>query len=161
MDAKKTYYYNTKGGVTPADHDIKHAINWCDGEGSGYHIPSARLEISNPKTYSEYLKGFSGHYVKSVADLHEAHIYLIDLVQAMLAELMATNYGPAITPGQMSAVIEDSYADGTLVVYTADYYAHNKSINVHVDGYGQADGDVMDGEALKSLVRVTPPADKM
>ena len=161
MGTKKTYYYNTKGGVTPELHDIKYGIEWCDGEGAGYHIASARLEISNPKTYSEYLKGISDHYVKGVADLHEAHIYLIDLVQAMLAELMAESYEPAIVPGQMSAVIEDSYADGTLVVYTADYYTNDNSINIHVEGYGQADGDVMDGEALKSLVCVTPPVGKM
>ena len=32
MDTKKTYYYNTKGGVTPELHDIKYGIEWCDGE---------------------------------------------------------------------------------------------------------------------------------
>ena len=161
MDTKKTYYYNTKGGVTPESHDIKSGIEWCDGEGAGYHIASARLEISNPKTYSEYLKGISDHYVKGVADLHEAHIYLIDLVQAMLAELMAESYEPDIAPGQMSAVIEDSYADGTLVVYTADYYISDSDISVHVDAYGRAKGNVISREGLKQMVCVTPPVGKM
>lgn len=161
MGTKKTYYYNTKGGVTPELHDIKSGIEWCDGEGAGYHIASARLEISNPKTYSEYLKGVSDHYVKGVADLHEAHIYLIDLVQAMLAELMATNYGPAIDLGVMSAVIEECYADGTLVVYSAYYYISDSDISVHVDAYGRAKGSVISREWLKQMVCVTPPVGKM
>lgn len=31
MDTKKTYYYNVKGGVTPADHDIKHNVKTSNG----------------------------------------------------------------------------------------------------------------------------------
>lgn len=157
MGTKKTYYYNTEGGVTPEMYDIKYDINWCDGEGAGYHIASARFEINNPKAYSEYLKSFRDMAFQTFTK----HIYLIDLVQAMLAELMAKSYGPAIAPGQMSAVIENSYADGTLVVYSADYYVEDNSINIHVEGYGQAKGEVINGEALKSLVCVTPPVGKM
>lgn len=161
MDAKKTYYYNTKGGVTPVDHNIKHDINWCDGDSFGYDIASARLEISSPKAYDDYLEDISGHYVEGAADIHEAHVYLIDLVQAMLAELMATNYGPAIDLGVMSAVIEECYADGTLVVYSAYYYISDSDISVHVDAYGQAKGSVMSREGLKQMVCVTPPVGKM
>ena len=157
MDTKKTYYYNVKGGVTPADHDIKHDINWCDGEGAGYDIASARLEISNPKAYDEYLEDVSGHYVEGVSSWHEAHDYLIDLVQAMLAELMAKSYGPAIAPGQMSAVIEERYADGTLIIYSADYYVSDNAVSVQVEGYGRAKGNVVSDEALRQMVCVTPP----
>lgn len=154
----KTYYYNAKGGVTPADHDIKHDINWCDGE--GYGITSARLEISNPKTYDDYLTDISGHYVEGVNSWHEAHDYLIDLVQAMLAELMAKSYGPAIDPGQMSAVIEERYADGTLIIYSADYYVIDNAVSVQVVGYGRAEGNVMSCEGLKQMVCVTPPVNE-
>lgn len=157
MDAKKTYYYNVKGGVTPADHDIKHAVNWCDGDSFGYDIASARLEISNPKAYDDYLTDISGHYVEGVADIHEAHDYLIDLVQAMLAELMAKSYGPAIDLGVMSATIDERYADGTLVVYSAYYYISDGDISVHVDAYGRAEGNVVSAEALRQMVCVTPP----
>lgn len=157
MDTKKTYYYNVKGGVTPADHDIKHAVKWCCGDSFDYDIASARLEISNPKAYDDYLTDISGHYVEGVADIHEAHDYLIDLVQAMLAELMAKSYGPAIDLGVMSATIDERYADGTLVVYSANYYADTNSISVHVDTYGRAKGNVVSDEALRQMVCITPP----
>lgn len=156
----KTYYYNVKGGVTPADHDIAYDINWCWGEGGNHNISSARLEINNAKSYSEYLEDISGHYVEGVADIHEAHDYLIDLVQAMLAELMAKSYGPAIDLGVMSASIEERYADGTLVVYSAYYYVSDNDISVHVDAYGRAEGNVVSGEALRQMVCVTPPVDE-
>ena len=154
---KNTYYYNVRGGVTPAYHDIKHDINWCDGEGAGHDIASARLEISNPKAYDDSLEDISGHYVEGVADIHEAHDYLIDLVQAMREELMTKSYGPAIDLGVMSAVIEERYADGTLVVYSAYYYISDNDISVHVDAYGRAKGNVVSDEALRQMVCVTPP----
>ena len=157
MDTKKTYYYNVKGGVTPADHDIKYDVKWFCGEGADYDVASARLEISNPKAYDDYLTDISGHYVEGVADIHEAHDYLIDLVQAMLAELMAKSYGPAIDLGVMSAIIEERYADGTLVVYSAYYYVSDNDISVHVDAYGRAKGNVVSDEALRQMVCVTPP----
>lgn len=153
----KTYYYNVKGGVTPADHDIKYDVKWCCGEGADYDVASAYLEINNPKAYDDYLTDISGHYVEGVADIHEAHDYLIDLVQAMLAELMAKSYGPAIDLGVMSAVIEECYADGTLVVYSAYYYVSDNDISVHVDAYGRAEGNVVSNEALRQMVCVTPP----
>lgn len=160
MDAKKTYYYNVKGGVTPADHDIKHAVKWCWGDSFDYDIASARLEINNPKAYDDHLTDISGHYVEGVADIHEAHDYLIDLVQAMLAELMAKSYGPAIDLGVMSAIIEERYADGTLVVYSAYYYISDNDISVHVDAYGRAEGNVVSDEALRQMVCITPPVDE-
>lgn len=156
----KTYYYNVKGGVTPADHDIKHAVKWCCGDSFDYDIASARLEISNPKAYDEYLEDISGHYVEGVSSWHEAHDYLIDLIQAMLAELMAKSYGPAIAPGQMSAVIEEHYADGTLVIYSADYYVSDNAVSVQVEGYGRAEGNVMSREGLMQMICVTPPVDE-
>ena len=160
MDTKKTYYYNVKGGVTPADHDIKHDINWCDGDSFGYDIASARLEINNGKSYSEYLEDISGHYVEGVNSWHEAHDYLIDLVQALLAELMAKSYGPAIDLGVMSAVIEECYADGTLIIYSAYYYVSDNDISVHVDAYGRAEGNVVSREGLMQMICVTPPVDE-
>ncbi len=157
MDAKKTYYYNVKGGVTPADHDIKYDVKWLCGEGADYDIASARLEISNPKAYDDYLTDISGHYVEGVADIHEAHDYLIDLAQAMLAELMAKSYGPDLDVKHMYAMINEDYADGLGVVYSANYYADTNSISVHVDTYGRAKGNVVSDEALRQMVCVTPP----
>ena len=157
MDTKKTYYYNVKGGVTPADHDIKHDVKWFCGEGADYDVASAYLEFANPKAYDDYLTDISGHYVEGVADIHEAHDYLIDLVQAMLAELMAKSYGPALDVKHMYAMINEDYADGSGVVYSANYYVDTNSISVHVDTYGRAKGNVVSEEALQQMICITPP----
>lgn len=75
----------------------------------------------------------------------------------MLAELMAKSYGPAIDLGVMSAVVEERYADGTLVVYSAYYYVSDNDISVHVDAYVRAEGNVVSREGLKQMICVTPP----
>lgn len=156
METKKTYYFNAVNGVTPADHDIAYDINWCWGEGGNYNIASARLEINNPKAYDDYLEDISGHYVECVKSWDEAHEFLVDLVQAMLLELGAKKYGMDAEIGQLSAHICESYKDGTMIEYSADYYVNDGSITLFVDGYGKAEGKTLNREALAQMLNVSP-----
>ena len=156
METKKTYYFNAVNGVTPADHEITYDVNWCDGEGGNYNIASARLEIENGKSYSEYLEDISGHYVEGVKNWDEAHEYLVDLVQAMLLELGAKRYGMDAEIGQLSAYICENYSDGTMIEYSADYYVNDGSIVLFVEGYGDAKGKTLNREALAQMLNVSP-----
>ena len=156
METKKTYYFNAVNGVTPADHEITYDVNWCDGEGGNYNIASARLEIENGKSYSEYLEDISGHYVEGVKNWDEAHEYLVDLVQAMLLELGSKKYGMESEIGQLSAYICENYSDGTMIEYSADYYVNDGSIVLFVEGYGDAKGKTLNREALEQMQNVSP-----
>lgn len=154
MDAKKTYYYNVANGVTPADHDIKYSTDWCEGEGGNYLVSTARLEIINSKALSDYIEYPDGHYVEGLSSWSEIHDYLIDLVQAMLVELGRRVSGQDRGVGQLSAVITDEYADGS-IDYFADYYVATGEVVLNVAGYGFARGKVATQEALDQMLCVT------
>lgn len=154
MDTKKTYYYNVANGVTPADHDIKYSTDWCEGEGGNHYVSTARLEISNGKALSDYIESPEGHYVEGLSSWTEIHDYLIDLVQAMLVELGRRVSGQDRGVGQLTAVITDEYADGS-IDYFADYYVATGEVVLNVAGYGFARGKVATQEALDQMLCVT------
>ena len=133
METKKTYYYNFVDGVTPADHNVHYDRNELvtDADLGNYRRGVARLEIENPKPFSEYLEDVSGHYVEGVNSWQTAHEYLVDLLQAMMVELVK---GTGMDrPKEYTAIINESYADGSYIDYCMYYYTEDRSLKISID----------------------------
>lgn len=151
---KKTYYYNVKGGVTPADHDIKYDlfVPVSDADLGDYYRGVARLEIENAKSFDEYLEDISGHYVEGVGSWQEAHDYLVDLLQAMMVELVGRT--PVERPKEYSAIINESYADGTFIDYNIDFYPEDGTVAIFIDSSKKIEDKVLSREALYQMLSI-------
>ena len=152
--SRNTYYYNATAGVTPADHDVKYdyyvPVMCTEGD---YIKVTARLEIEHPKTVSEYLEDITGHYVEGVDGWGSAHEYLIDLVQGM-AEDLVRNTPPCSDVKEYSAVIEESFPDGSYITYCVDIDVEGLDQNLYIDCSDNLRGYVEDREALKQMINV-------
>ena len=156
MNAEKrnTYHYNVLGGVTPADHNVHYDRNELvtDADLGNYRRGVARLEIENPKSFNEYLEDVSGHYVEGVNSWQTAHEYLVDLLQAMMVELVT---GTGIDrPKEYTAIINESYADGTYIDYCMDYYPEDGSLQISIDASKSIEDKVLSAEALQQMLSV-------
>ena len=153
-EIRNTYHYNVPAGVTPADHDIEydyHVPVMCS-EGD-YIAATARLEIEQPKIVAEYLEDPTGHYVEGVDSWHSAHEYLIDLVQGMAEELVR-NTPPCSDVTEYSAVIEESFPDGSYITYCVDIDVEDFDQNLYIDCSDNLRGYAEDREALKQMINV-------
>lgn len=151
---KKTYHYNVLGGVTPADHNIQYDLDVIvsDTDRGDYHRGVARLEIENKKSFDEYLEDISGHYVEGVDSWQTAHEYLVDLLQAMMVELVKrTGIEP---PKEYTAIINESYADGTFIDYWMDYDPEDGSVQIGLDPAKEIKDKVLSRDALKQMLSV-------
>ena len=152
---RNTYYYNVPAGVTPADHNVQYdhcVLVSCSGE-DNYYMASARLEIENTKNVSEYLEDITGHYVEGVDRWRSAHEYLIDLVQGMAEELVRnTPWADEIK--EYTAVIEESYPDGSYIVYSACIWADKLDQQLYINCSANLRDYVADREALKQMINV-------
>ena len=153
MVGHNTYYFNSQEGVTPADHNVQYDYDKAvsDSDLGDYDMAEARLEIDNPKPLNEYLEDIAGHYVEGVNNWQEAHKYLIDLVQAMLAELVRT------TPSfnnvrEYSAVINESYADGSFVDYSVSYWPDNEEVSIYLEASNNLKGIVLNRDELNKML---------
>ena len=152
METKKTYYYNVLGGVTPADHNVHYDRDELvtDADLGNYRRGVARLEIENPKSFNEYLENVSGHYVEGVNSWQTAHEYLVDLLQAMMVELVK---GTGMErPKEYTAIINESYADGTYIDYCMYYYPEDGRLQISIDASKSIEGNVLNGEALQQML---------
>lgn len=153
MVGHNTYYFNSQEGVTTADHNVQYDYDKAvsDSDLGDYDMAEARLEIENPKPLNEYLEDITGHYVEGVNNWQEAHKYLIDLVQAMLAELVRT------TPSfnnvrEYSAVINESYADGSFVDYSVSYWPENEEVSIYLEASNNLKGIVLNRDELNKML---------
>ena len=151
---RNTYYYNATAGVTPADHDVQYdyyvPVMCTEGD---YIKATARLEIEQPKIVAEYLEDPTGHYVEGVDSWHSAHEYLIDLVQGMAEELVR-NTPPCSDVKEYSAVIEESFPDGSYITYCVDIDVEDFDQNLYIDCSDNLRDYVADREALKQMINV-------
>lgn len=148
-----TYYLNVTQGVTPSDHNVKYDIDKTvsDSDLGDYSVAEARLEIENPKSLGEYLEDITGHYVEGVDSWREAHKYLVDLVQAMLIELVRNT--PSFSDAkEFSAVINESYADGSFIDYSADYYPEDGEVYIHLEASNNLKGIALSNKELEEMV---------
>ena len=153
-ETKNTYHYNVLGGVTPADHNIQYDLDVIvsDTDRGDYHRGVARLEIENKKSFSEYLEDVSGHYVEGVDSWQTAHDYLVDLLQAMMVELVKrTGIEP---PKEYTAIINESYADGTFIDYWMDYDPEDGSVQIGLTTPKEIKDKVLSRDALKQMLSV-------
>ena len=157
--SRNTYYYHTVSGVTPADHDVQYNYYvpvTCSGEDE-YYTATARLEIEQPKTVAEYLDDITRHYVEGVDSWHSAHEYLIDLVQGMAEELVRNT--PGVTEiKEYTAVIEESYPDGTYIVYSAHIWTDKLDQRLYIDCSDSLRDYVADREALNQMININAEA---
>lgn len=162
MDTNKTirntYYYNVAEGVTPADHDVKYdyyvPVMCTEGD---YIKATARLEIEHTKTVAEYLEDITGHYVEGVDGWGSAHEYLIDLVQGMAEELVR-NTPTCSNVKEYSAVIEETFADGTYIIYCVDIDVEDFDQQLYIDCSDSLRDYVADREALKQMININAEA---
>lgn len=153
MIGNNTYYFNSQEGVTPADHNVKYDYDKAvsDTFYGDYDMAEARLEIENPKPLNEYLEDITGHYVEGVSNWQEAHKYLVDLVQGMLIELVRNT--PSFTDAkEFSAVINESYADGSFIDYSADYYPEDGEVYIHLEASNNLKGIALSNKELEEMV---------
>lgn len=151
---KKTYHYNVLGGVTPADHNIQYDLDVIvsDTDRGDYHRGVARLEIENQKSFDEYLEDISGHYVEGVNSWQEAHEYLVDLLQAMMVELV--DRAGIEPPKEYTAIINESYADGAYIDYYIDYDPEDGCIRIGLDASKEIEDKVLSREALQQMLSI-------
>lgn len=151
---KKTYHYNVLGGVTPADHNIQYDLDVIvsDTDRGDYHRGVARLEIENQKSFDEYLKDISGHYVEGVNSWQEAHEYLVDLLQAMMVELV--DRAGIEPPKEYTAIINESYADGAYIDYYIDYDPEDGCVRIGLDASKEIEDKVLSREALQQMLSI-------
>ena len=149
---KKTYHYNVLGGVTPADHNIQYDLDVIvsDTDRGDYHRGVARLEIENQKSFDEYLEDISGHYVEGVNSWQEAHEYLVDLLQAMMVELV--DRAGIEPPKEYTAIINESYADGAYIDYYIDYDPEDGCVRIGRDASKEIEDKVLSREALQQML---------
>lgn len=155
MVGNNTYYFNSQEGVTPADHNVQYDYDKAvsDTFYGDYNMAEARLEIENPKSLNEYLEDITGHYVEGVNNWQEAHKYLVDLVQAMLVELVKT------TPSfnnvrEYSAVINESYADGSFVDYSVSYWPENEEVSIYLEASNNLKGIALSRSELDKMLMI-------
>lgn len=151
---KKTYHYNVLGGVTPADHNIRYDLDVIvsDTDRGDYHRGVARLEIENQKSFDEYLEDISGHYVEGVNSWQEAHEYLVDLLQAMMVELV--DRAGIEPPKEYTAIINESYADGAYIDYYIDYDPEDGCVRIGLDASKEIEDKVLSREALQQMLSI-------
>lgn len=151
---KKTYHYNVLGGVTPADHNIQYDLDVIvsDTDRGDYHRGVARLEIENQKSFDEYLEDISGHYVEGVNSWQEAHEYLVDLLQAMMVELV--DRAGIEPPKEYTAIINESYADGAYIDYYIDYDPEDGCVRIGLDASKEIEDKVLSREALQQMLSI-------
>lgn len=151
---KKTYHYNVLGGVTPADHNIQYDLDVIvsDTDRGDYHRGVARLEIENQKSFNEYLEDISGHYVEGVGSWQEAHEYLVDLLQAMMVELV--DRAGIEPPKEYTAIINESYADGAYIDYYIDYDPEDGCVRIGRDASKEIEDKVLSREALQQMLSI-------
>ena len=150
-----TYHFNVPEGVTPSDHDIQYDYKTVsDADLGDYYMAEARLEVTNPKSLDEYLEDITGHYVEGVNDWNSAHEYLVDLVQAMLVELVRN------TPSfhdvkEYDAVINESYSDGSFIDYSVSYWPENRTVNIDLTASNNLEGKALSSAALDQLLSIS------
>ena len=151
---QNTYHFNSPKGVTPSEHDIKYDLNVpvSDTDLGNYYRGVARLEIENKKSFDEYLDDISGHYVEGVSSWQEAHEYLVDLLQAMMVELV--NMVGHDSPREYTAIINESYADGTFIDYWMDYYPEDGSVQIGLDVPREIKDNVLREEDLERMLHI-------
>ena len=151
---KKTYHYNVLGGVTPADHNIQYDLDVIvsDTDRGDYHRGVARLEIENAKSFNEYLEDISGHYVEGVGSWQEAHEYLVDLLQAMMVELV--DRAGIEPPKEYTDIINESYADGAYIDYYIDYDPEDGCVRIGRDASKEIEDKVLSREALQQMLSI-------
>ena len=151
-----TYYYNVPSGVTPADHNIEysHSVPVTDPKIGRYNSGLAVLVIHNPKSLSEYLEDITGHYIEGVDSWHTAHEYLIDLVQAMMVELVNRDLGVSRPQSYMS-IIDEYYADGASITYCVGYDAKDGSVRLVVKASDSISDKVMTREGLDQMLSIS------
>lgn len=152
--SNNTYYYHTVHGVTPADHDVKYdyyvPVMCTEGD---YIKATARLEINHEKTVAEYLEDISGHYFEGADSWASAHERVIDLVQGMAEELVR-NTPPCSDVKEYSAVIEESFPDGSYITYCVDIDVEGFDQNLYIDSSDSLTDYVEGEEALKQMINV-------
>ena len=154
QNKNNTYYYHTVYGVTPADHEIEYdycvPVSCSEGD---YIKASARLEINHEETVAEYLDDISGHYFEGADSWASAHERVIDLVQGMVEELVR-NTPPCSKVKEYSAVIEESFPDGTYIIYAADVDMESFDQNLWIDCSDSLCDYVECEEALKQMINI-------
>lgn len=158
---RNTYYYNLVGGVTPADNDVKYDYHVVvSGDEGDYEKAVARLEIENAGTVADYIKASEeegtpwGYYVEGVKSWYEGHQYLIDLVQGMMEELVR-NTPARCKAKEYTAVINESYSDGTYIDYILDVDLDTFDENLYIYCDESLEGEVADRETLKQLINIS------
>lgn len=149
-----TYYYNVASGVTPANHNIVYDYDVLVSSDNGdYKKAVARLEVENPKPFGDYLEDATGHYVEGVDSWQDAHDHLIDLVQAMAEELVR-NTPAGCNVKEYTAIINESYADGTYIDYVVDLDMDTFDERLYIDCSDSLEGEVADEETLRQLINI-------
>ena len=149
-----TYYYNVASGVTPANHNIVYDYDVLVSSDNGdYKKAVARLEVENPKPFGDYLEDATGHYVEGVDSWQDAHDHLIDLVQAMAEELVR-NTPVGCDVKEYTAIINESYADGTYIDYCVDIYIDELSQNLSIDCSAELEDKVAGEYTLRQMMNL-------
>lgn len=158
---RNTYFYNFVGGVTPADNDVKYDYHVVvSGDKGDYTKAVARLEIENGSTVADYVKSSEeegtpwGYYVEGVDSWYKGHQYLIDLVQGMMEELVR-NTPPGCNVKEYTAVINESYSDGTYIDYVLDIDLDTFDENLYIECSESLEVEVTDEETLRQLINVS------
>ena len=155
----KTYYYNFVGGVTPAEIDgieYDYDVSVISSEGN-YTKAVARLEINNNKSVAEYQEDLWGYFVEGVDSWYKGHQYLIDLVQAMLEELVRkTPVGCEVR--EYTAVINEIYSDGTFIDYVIDIDLNTFDENLYLECSEILAGEITDQATLSQLINIKAEA---
>ena len=163
MNAKKinTYTYNFVGGVTPAHNDVKYDYDVLVSSDNGdYKKAVARLEIKNGESVAEYVARAesegepTGYYVEGVGSWYMGHQYLIDLVQGMAEELVR-NTPVGCNVKEYTAIINESYADGTYIDYVVDLDMDAFDEHLYIDCSDSLEGEVADEETLRQLINIS------
>ena len=157
---RNTYCYNFVGGVTPADNDVEYDYHVVVSDDKGdYTKAVARLEIENAGTVADYIKASEeegnpwGYYVEGVKSWHEGHQYLIDLVQGMMEELVR-NTPAGCNVKEYTAVINESYADGTYIDYILDVDLDAFDEHLYIYCSESLEEEVADEYTLRQLINV-------
>mgnify|MGYP000019074787 FL=1 len=156
-----TYCYNFVGGVTPAQEDVKYDYDVLVSSDNGdYKKAVARLEIKNGESVAEYVARAesegepTGYYVEGVDSWYMGHQYLIDLVQGMAEELVR-NTPVGCDVKKYTAVINESYADGTYINYIVDIDMDAFDESLYIECSEVLECEVADEETLSQLINIS------